>query len=115
MLSRRDYGGVGKLHDQKLKVGDVGIVNRHERNVFYLVTKSNSSSKPTMGSLERTLQKLLEEMKKRKLTKLGIPTIGCGLDALDWSDVKSLIMDIFAGSDIHISVCIPLKVSGRNY
>lgn len=68
-----------------------------------------------MDSLKKTLQKLLEEMKKKKLTKLGIPKIGCGLDALDWITVKSLIMDIFAGSDIHIFACLPSKVSVRVY
>lgn len=80
-----------------------------------MITKSNSSGKPTIRTVEKTLRKLLEEMKNRELTKLGIPTIGCGLDALNWTEVKSLIMNIFAGSGIHISVCIPKKVSVGNY
>lgn len=61
------------------------------------------------------LVSLLSKMKELKLTKLGIPKIGCGLDGLDWSNVKSLIMEIFAGSGIDILVCIPSNVSLRNY
>jgi len=64
-----------------------------------------------MNTLEKALNSLLAKMKEMNLTKLGIPTIGCGLDGLDWSDVKSLICRIFAGSGIEISVCIPSKVS----
>lgn len=96
--------------DQKLKVGDVGVVERHNQYVFYLITKKYSNGKPTMQSLEKTLYKLLEKMQQFKLTKLGIPQLGCGLDNLDWSDVSLLIKKIFSGSNIHITVCIPSKV-----
>ncbi|VVC44083.1 Hypothetical protein CINCED_3A004486 [Cinara cedri] len=104
---KRIYGGVGKLFDQNLKVGDVGIINRHNRTVFYLITKKKSSGKPTMMSLRRALLTLLDKMKELNLTKLGIPQIGCGLDNLDWSNVSLLIKEIFSGSNIQITVCVP--------
>lgn len=115
LFSRRKFGGVGKLIDQNLKIGDVGEINRHNRYVFYLITKRVSSGKPTMQTLEKALCSLHAKMKDKKLTKLGIPTIGCGLDRLDWDCVKSLINSIFTGSGIKISVCIPKKVSVRFY
>ncbi|XP_029344301.1 uncharacterized protein LOC100166845 isoform X5 [Acyrthosiphon pisum] len=104
------FGGVGKLVDQKLKIGDVGIVKRHDQYAFYLVTKKTSNGKPTMITMEKALISLLNKMKEYNLTKLGIPTIGCGLDKLDWSDTKSLIIKIFSGSGIHITVCVPSKL-----
>ncbi|XP_060862340.1 uncharacterized protein LOC132939272 isoform X2 [Metopolophium dirhodum] len=104
------FGGVGKLVDQKLKIGDVGIVKRHDQYAFYLVTKKTSNGKPTMITMEKALHSLLNKMKENNLTKLGIPTIGCGLDRLDWSDTKSLINKIFSGSGIHITVCVPSKL-----
>lgn len=64
-----------------------------------------------MMTLEKSLNSLLIKMKKLKLTKLGIPRLGCGLDGLDWSEVKLLIEKIFSGSEIHITVCVPSKVS----
>lgn len=111
LIYRQKFGGIGKLVDQKLKVGDTGIVNRHNQNVFYLITKRNSSGKPSMMTLEKALSSLLIKMKNLSVTKLGIPKIGCGLDGLDWSEVKSLIEDIFSGSGIDIIVCIPSNVS----
>lgn len=65
--------------------------------------------------MEKALRTLLSEMNKLDLKKLGIPKIGCGLDCLDWDDVKSLIKAIFDGSGIHITVCIHSKVSLNNF
>ncbi|KAL4122999.1 hypothetical protein QTP88_015232 [Uroleucon formosanum] len=104
------FGGVGKLVDQKLKVGDVGVVKRHEQYAFYLITKKTSTGKPTMLTMKKALCSLLNKMKEYNLTKLGIPTIGCGLDRLDWSETKLLINEIFSDSGIHITVCIPSKL-----
>lgn len=115
LFFRKRFGGVGKLIDQNLKVGEIGIVNRHNQFVFYLITKKYSNGKPTMMTLELALESLLSKMKTLKLSKLGIPKIGCGLDGLDWSNVKSLIIKIFAGSGIDILVCIPSKVSIKNF
>ena len=36
--------------------------------------------------------------------KLGMPRIGCGLDRLQWSWVKSKIEEKFADTDIDIQV-----------
>lgn len=113
-IFRRIFGGVGKLIDQSLKVGDVGIVNRHGQNVFYLITKKYSNGKPNIRTMEMALKSLLKQMKEQNLNKLGIPKIGCGLDGLDWSSVKLLIEKIFNGSGIHITVCVPSKVSVIN-
>ncbi|XP_060836859.1 uncharacterized protein LOC132919335 isoform X2 [Rhopalosiphum padi] len=107
---KRIFGGVGKLVDQKLKIGNVGIVERHNQYAFYLVTKKFSNGKPTINTMEKVLRSLVIIMKKFNLTKLGIPKIGCGLDKLDWSDTKSLIIDIFSGSGIDITVCVPSKL-----
>ncbi|XP_022180610.1 uncharacterized protein LOC111040854 isoform X2 [Myzus persicae] len=107
---KRSFGGVGKLVDQKLKVGDVGTVKRHDQYAFYLVTKKSSNGKPTMVTMEKALHSLLNKMKENNLTKLGIPKIGCGLDKLDWSETKLLINKIFYGSGIHITVCVPSKL-----
>jgi len=78
------------------------------------VTKKTSNGKPTMITMEKALYSLLNKMKEYNLTKLGIPKIGCGLDKLDWSDTKLLINNIFSGSGIHITVCVPSKVSVTN-
>jgi hypothetical protein len=126
-IARRYFGGVGQLFDQNLTVGNVAVVvnvtvgnvdvvfNERNETAFYLVTKQYSGKKPTIQSLTVALKSLLEKMKAMILTKLGIPKIGCGFDGLDWKQVKELIASIFAGTRISITVCIPSKVSVRNY
>jgi hypothetical protein len=116
LLSRQHFGGIGQLFDQNLTVGDVGvIVNDRNETAFYMITKKSSGGKPTMQTLSVALRSLLVKMKQMNLTKLGIPKICCGLDGLDWMKVKELIASIFAGSRISITVCIPSKVSIRDY
>jgi hypothetical protein len=97
-------------------LGDVGvIINDRKEIAFYMITKKFSGEKPTMQTLSVVLKSLLVKMKAMNLTKLGIPKIGCGLDGLDWTQVKQLIANIFAGSRISITVCNPSKVSVGNY
>ncbi|KAE9536614.1 hypothetical protein AGLY_007016 [Aphis glycines] len=108
---KRIFGGVGRLVDQKLKIGEVGIVQHYGQFAFYLITKKYSNGKPTMNTMEKALRSLFIIMKKLNLTKLGIPKIGCGLDKLDWSDTRSLIVDIFSGSGINITVLCTFKNS----
>jgi hypothetical protein len=101
--------------DQKLTIGDVGVVVKNETEyAFYLVTKNYCNGTSTMLSLSHSLKSLVEKMQERKIIKLGIPQIGCRTNGLEWSKVKPLIEDIFAGSGIEITVCVPTKVSVGN-
>ena len=36
---------------------------------------------------------------------IAIPTLGCGLDMLDWNKVKKIIFEVFNNTDIKIIVC----------
>ena len=40
-----------------------------------------------------------------KIKKLAMPIIGCGLDKLEWSKVKDLIIQVFKNMDIEILIC----------
>lgn len=84
-------------------------------NVFNLVTKSKYWQKPTYDSLKESLLELhyhLEEIKNYgdvmgKYTTpktLVMPKIGCGLDKLQWKNVKKMIKEIFEDIDINIEV-----------
>jgi hypothetical protein len=116
LLSRRYFGGIGQLSDQNLKIGNVGlIINGRNEVAFYLITKKYNNDKTTKQALIIALKSLLEKMKIMKLTKLGLSKIGCNFDGLDWLEVKTIIASIFAGSGISIRICIPTKVSVKNY
>lgn len=74
-------------------------------NVFNLVTKARCFHKPTYDSLYETLVDMRNQLESWDVTKLAIPYIGCGLDKLDWDNVRDIIEDVFEETDIEILVC----------
>ena len=74
-------------------------------NVFNLVTKARCFHKPTYDSLYETLEDMREQCEELDITKLAIPYIGCGLDRLNWDNVKDVIEDVFEDTDVEILVC----------
>ena len=75
-------------------------------NVFNLVTKELAFQKPTIDSLGESLQCMKRQMLALKIKKLAMPKIGCGLDKLDWEEVKDVIETVFDDTDIEILVCV---------
>lgn len=73
-------------------------------NVFNLVTKGRYYHKPTLDTLFETLVNMRLQCEEKDITKIAMPLIGCGLDKLNWSDVKELIEEAFDGCDIEITV-----------
>ena len=39
------------------------------------------------------------------IKKIAMPLIGCGLDRLEWEDVKTIIINTFQDTDIEILIC----------
>ena len=74
--------------------------------VFNLITKPKSYGKPTYSSLLMSLEKMREIVVREHITKVAMPRIGCGLDRLEWIQVKHLIVETFRDVDIEILVCI---------
>jgi len=90
-----------QLREMKLYIGRCYKVNR----VFNLVTKDKYYSKPTYTSMKRSLESLREQCIELNISKLAMPTIGCGLDKLEWDKVKEIIEELFKEIDIEIVVC----------
>ena len=38
------------------------------------------------------------------VTSLSMPTIGCGLDGLEWPKVRNILEEVFQDTDINITV-----------
>lgn len=80
------------------------------RAEFNLVTKTRYFNKPTY----RTLRQSVCEMKSliapptapQVITKIAMPRIGCGLDRLDWSKVRTILEEEFSSLEGKILVCI---------
>lgn len=74
-------------------------------NVFNLITKEKYYGKPTYDSLTKSLYEMKEQIIEKKITKLAMPKIGCGLDRLKWNKVSVIIQTVFNDLDIEIKIC----------
>lgn len=84
----------------------IGKALHHSRgNIFHLVTKEKYNYKPTYEILALALHDMRKDCLRLGYKKLAMPTIGCGLDKLEWSKVRMIIQGIFNDTDIDIVVC----------
>lgn len=102
---------VDVLLNQGQRTGGLAVLPDKDRYIYYLVTKKQSSGKPTLRSLFASLLKMRQHIEQNKVKKLAMPRIGCGLDRLEWSDVKPMLEYIFRNVDIKIVVCNFQQVS----
>ena len=103
---------------------DIPLAQRVSQVVFFvddtsntiianMVTKTHywdkSSTMPQgvyLDNLRQCLILVKQVMLERGIKKLAMPKIGCGLDRCSWMDVKSIILDVFDGTDYDITVCV---------
>ncbi|EAT35644.1 AAEL000348-PA [Aedes aegypti] len=96
---------VDELKAQKVGVGGVAVLKDGERFVYYLVTKRGSMDKPTYADLTKSLEAMRKHMAENGAKKLAIPRIGCGIDGLEWSQVKEILNSTFGNEkDVEIVV-----------
>lgn len=89
----------------KLRIDGVhGDCILHDK-VFNLITKERYWDKPTYTLLFEALQQMYTLCDMYGIKKIAMPTIGAGLDKLDWNKVSTLIKDVFKNTDIEILVC----------
>ena len=76
----------------------------HDKFVFQLIVKPRYFLKPTCGTLRKTLLALSDEMNFYRIDKLGIPHLSCGLDELDWTEVRKIIHGMFRDYNLELTV-----------
>ncbi|CAF0895464.1 unnamed protein product [Didymodactylos carnosus] len=103
-LFRDKFGRINELKQQGVVTGGVAYLKADERYIFYLVTKKFYYHKPTMKTLQSSLEAMKERCQEFNVVNLAIPKIGCGLDKLNWTKVSEMIKDIFQDLPIKITV-----------
>lgn len=76
-----------------------------EGRVFNLITKRNYWQKPTYDTMMQALEHMKILCINNNVEKLAMPTIGAGLDRLEWSKVSKMIQEVFKDTNIEILVC----------
>ena len=75
-----------------------------DRFIYHLVKKKRFFQKPTYDSLRQSFEAMTNHANKHKVTQIGMPKAGCRLDWLEWYQVERLIREIFAQSNLTITV-----------
>lgn len=76
-----------------------------EFKVFNLVTKDKYFKKPTYKTVEQALYSMKNYAVVHSIDTIATCQLGCGLDGLDWNNVRQLIKQVFDNTDITIIVC----------
>ena len=103
---KRRWGRVDELHAQKPEIGGIAVLSDSNRFIYYLVTKERYFNKPTYESLKSSLEAMRKHALQHKQTNINIPRIGCGLDRLKWTHVRQILQDVFATTNITITVYV---------
>ncbi|XP_061218993.1 ADP-ribose glycohydrolase OARD1 isoform X1 [Neopsephotus bourkii] len=103
-LFKEKFGGVQELLAQQKKTGEVAVLQRDDRYIYYLITKKKASHKPTYDSMRKSLEAMKAHSLNNGVTDISMPRIGCGLDGLDWNKVSAILEEVFEGTDIKITV-----------
>jgi O-acetyl-ADP-ribose deacetylase (regulator of RNase III) len=85
-------------------VGDVAVLKRDERFVYYLITKSRYFDRPTYETLEDSLKAMKTHCVTNNVKALSMPKIGCGLDKLEWDQVEAILTRLFQDTGIVITI-----------
>ncbi|XP_026533971.1 O-acetyl-ADP-ribose deacetylase 1-like isoform X2 [Notechis scutatus] len=103
-IFKKKFGGVQELLNQHKKTGDVAILKRETRYIYYLISKNKYFHKPTYDNLGKSLEAMKIHCLKNAVTHISMPKIGCGLDRLDWKKVSTMLEEVFEDTNIHITV-----------
>ncbi|XP_072212317.1 ADP-ribose glycohydrolase OARD1 isoform X1 [Excalfactoria chinensis] len=104
VLFKKKFGGVQELLDQQKKTGEVAVLQRDDRYIYYLITKKKVSHKPTYEDMRKSLEAMKTHCLNNGVTDVSMPKIGCGLDRLDWDKVSAILGEVFEDTDIKITV-----------
>ncbi|XP_078256104.1 LOW QUALITY PROTEIN: ADP-ribose glycohydrolase OARD1-like [Rhinoraja longicauda] len=104
VLFKRKYGCVEELQNQKKEVGDVAVLQKDQRRIYYLITKKLASDKPTYDDLQNSLMAMKDHCMDNSILRISMPKIGCGLDDLKWEKVSAILQEVFKKTNIIITV-----------
>lgn len=86
------------------------LSNANSETWFLLFpTKRHWRERADIEGIEKGLQWLTDNYKKKGITSLAIPALGCGLGRLDWRDVGPLMCKYLTSLDIQVWIYLPAE------
>ena len=75
-----------------------------QRYIYHLLTKVRFFHNPTYCSLRTSLAALRRHAEDNDVKAISMPTLGCGVDQLEWHLVRKMLKEEFATSQIRLTV-----------
>ena len=109
---KRRYERVDELERQPHEVGDAPHLHFPQASpaasepslVLYLITKQMYYHKPTYKTMEQALRSARTVLEQYGISHVAIPLIGCGLDRLEWEQVKLLVQQEWMDHGITVTL-----------
>ncbi|XP_075632204.1 ADP-ribose glycohydrolase OARD1 isoform X3 [Balearica regulorum gibbericeps] len=76
VLFKKKFGGVQELLDQQKKTGEVAVLQREDRYIYYLITKKKVSHKPTYENMRKSLEAMKAHCLNNGVTDISMPRSG---------------------------------------
>lgn len=103
----------GDLRPGVLFVFDVNRLHG-PRYIINFPTKRHWRGRSRIEDIRLGLNALVEEVRRRGISSIAIPPLGCGLGGLDWQRVRPLIEESFASlPGVHVLVYEPRRSSPK--
>lgn len=83
----------------------------HPKYIINFPTKRHWKEKSRIEDIEAGLKSLVEDVKKRNISSIAVPPLGCGLGGLKWDIVRMMIEKAFSElSAIHVLLFEPREM-----
>ena len=101
---RRIYPRIMELHRLNVRRGGYVVLYVRGKFIYSLITKTRYYNKPSYFDLRMSLESMKSHVVRHCVTRISLPRIGCGLDGLDWSIVKSILYEVFYDCNLVLTV-----------
>ncbi|KAK0053517.1 O-acetyl-ADP-ribose deacetylase 1 [Biomphalaria pfeifferi] len=98
------FGQLDLLNSQKATVGQCAVLKDQSRYIYYMIIKKLCNQQVQESSLRQALLFMRDHCKSHGVKQLAMPKVGKGHNSLEWDKVRRLINDVFAQTDIHVTV-----------
>lgn len=96
---------LNKIEKENLKFPVTILYDKDKQLVFNLITKKKYNGKPTYATIYYAIKQMKDLCIEHNIKYLALPKIGCGLDRLQWGEVREMIQQEFQDIDIEIIIC----------
>src|SRR5437868_10584401 len=91
----------------QMKIGKLQLVKERDKWVLNFPTKNHWRGKSSLDFLEAGLKNFKATYRRRGITSIAFPALGCGSGGLEWDAVKPLMHDYFGQlGNIEIYICL---------